>query len=98
MRLVVLARAVLALGAGLLLPAAGRAQITLGQTDPFETATTLNWSQGAPAGGALTVAAGGPAGPNDHYMQITANGGGPGGKITVFNQSQWLGNYNAAGV
>jgi hypothetical protein len=99
MRRVVFARLALALGAALLLPAAGRAQITLGQTDTFETATTLNWTQGAlsPAG-ALTVVSGGQGGPNDHYMQIVANGAGAGGKITVFNQAQWLGNYNAAGV
>jgi hypothetical protein len=79
-------------------PTAGRAQVTLGQTDTFSSGLQ-NWKQGAnsPAG-ALSVVNGGPAGANDAFMQIVANGAGAGGKITVFNQSQWTGNYNTAGV
>src|SRR5262245_25963414 len=88
----------LALGAALLLPAAGPAQITLGQKDTFETGTTLNWANGM-APGALAVLAGGPAGANDHYLSVTANGSlGAAGRITVFNRVQWLGDYNTAGV
>jgi hypothetical protein len=47
MRLTVVTRAALALGAGFLLPSAGPAQVTLSQIDTFETGTTLNWTNGA---------------------------------------------------
>ncbi|HTK74583.1 MAG TPA: PEP-CTERM sorting domain-containing protein [Gemmataceae bacterium] len=83
----------------LVFPAAGRAQITLGQTDNFSTGLQ-NWTQGAQAPpGALSVVNGGPSGAADPFMQIMANGStSAGGRMTVFNQSQWTGNYNAAGV
>jgi hypothetical protein len=98
MRLTVVVRAALALGAGLLLPSAGAAQITLGQIDTFETGTTLNWTNGA-GGGSESVQAGGPAGLSDHYLQVISTGGGGGGaRMTVFNRTQWVGNYIAAGV
>jgi hypothetical protein len=98
MRLAVVARAALALGAGLLFPSAGPAQITLGQIDTFESGTTLNWTNGA-GGSSESVQAGGPAGLSDHYLQVISTGGGGGGaRMTVFNRTQWVGNYNAAGV
>jgi hypothetical protein len=98
MRLTVVARAALALGAGLLFPSAGPAQITLGQNDTFETSTTLNWTDGH-GGTGESVQAGGPAGLSDHYLQvISTGGGGAGSKMTVFNRNQWVGNYIAAGV
>jgi len=80
-------------------PATGRAQITLGQTDDFGTGLQ-NWTQGAQAPpGALSVVNGGPGGATDPFLQIVANGGASaGGRMTVFNQSQWVGNYNSAGV
>src|SRR5262245_44513854 len=83
----------------LIFPAFGRAQITLGQTDTFGTGLQ-NWTQGAQAPpGALGVVNGGPGGATDPFMQIVANGGtSAGGRLTVFNQSQWVGDYNAAGV
>jgi hypothetical protein len=47
----------------------------------------------------LSVVNGGPSGAADPFMQIMANGStSAGGRMTVFNQSQWTGNYNAAGV
>src|SRR5947199_10332810 len=97
MRLPVLARAALALGAGLLLPSAGPAQITLGQIDTFEntppTNPTLGWTNGGNLGATPpTVVAGGPAGANDHYLQVVSNGGfGGSSRITGFNRAQWLG-------
>jgi hypothetical protein len=98
MRLTVVARAALALGAGLLLPSAGPAQITLGHIDSFEPGTTLNWTNGA-GGGNESIQAGGPAGLSDHYLQVISTGGGGGGsRMTVFNRVQWTGNYIAAGV
>src|SRR5438034_10157610 len=82
----------------LALPTLGHAQVTLGQTDNFGSGLA-NWRQGASSPpGALSVVNGGPAGANDPFMQIVANGGSAAGKITVFNQSQWVGNYNTAGV
>src|SRR5947208_4576370 len=82
----------------LALPTTGRAQVTLGQVDNFSTGTQ-NWTQWANSpSGAVTIQNGGPAGATDPFLQIVANGGTAGGKIIVFNQSQWRGNYNAAGV
>lgn len=82
----------------LALPTTGRAQVTLGQVDNFSTGTQ-NWTQGAQTPpGALTIQNGGPAGPGDPFLQIVANGGVAGGKVTVFNQTQWRGNYVTAGV
>src|SRR5947208_383580 len=104
MRRIILARAALALSAGLLLPSAGPAQITLGQIDTFEnpppTSPTLGWTNGGNLGAIPpTVVAGGPAGPNDHYLQVISNNGfGGSSRMTVFNRAQWLGDYNAAGV
>lgn len=48
------------------------------------------------AGDSVTRELGGPAGPNDGYLQIvSAGGGGPGSRMAVMNRSQWTGNYNA---
>jgi hypothetical protein len=47
----------------------------------------------------MNIANGGPAGVGDHFLLITANGSaGADGRITVFNRSQWAGNFLAAGV
>jgi hypothetical protein len=83
----------------LLVPAVGPAQVTLGQVDNFEDGSLQNWAQGISSLGTLTSATGGPPG-STHYMQVTALGGfgGSSSRLTVFNQSQWRGNYIAAGV
>ena len=100
MRLTTLGRAAVAAAAVLLAPAAGPAQVALNQVDTFEGGTTQGWTQGAGAPvGSLVVATGGPAGPADHFLQVTARGGfGAGSRLTTFNQAQWTGDYNAAGV
>jgi hypothetical protein len=73
--------------------------VIIGQIDTFESGDTLNWSNGPDAPDPINVATGGPAGDGDHFLQISASGGfGAGGKLITFNRSQWLGNYNAAGV
>ena len=46
----------------------------------------------------MNISTGGPLGLNDNFMQITADGSGANGRLTVFNRSQWLGNYITAGV
>ena len=74
--------------------------IATGQVDTFESGATEGWTSGIsnpqpPA----NVDTGGPAGADDHYMRLTANGDfGPGGKLVAFNQAQWAGDYTAAGV
>ncbi len=60
----------------------------------------MNWSNGE-AGNAtpvMNIPNGGPAGVGDHYIQLTADGSGSGGKLTAFNRDQWLGSYVTAGV
>jgi hypothetical protein len=81
--------------------APARAQFpTLGQTDTFQTNTLQGWTQGANAPPAnLTVTTGGPAGAADLAMRVASQGGvGAGSRFIAFNQSQWVGNYVAAGV
>ncbi len=77
--------------------------ITLGQVDDFQGGTLLNWTNGNSA--VALIGNGGPNGIGDAYMQVTANGGTSGGKLVAQNytfppsfNSQWTGNYLAAGV
>jgi len=84
--------------------ASGSAQVThavvLGQVDGFEDGTTMGWSEGAPSPNPpANIANGGPLGPGDNYVQNdSAGGGGPGGRMVMFNEAQWSGDYSAAGV
>ncbi len=75
------------------------AQVVSGQVDTFESGTTLNWANGAPAADP-TVQLGGPGGALDHYLRIATNGvgGGAGSLMIAFNRIQWIGNYTTAGV
>lgn len=72
--------------------------ITFGELDDFQGGTTENWANGGPATDPLNVATGGPAGVGDRFMQLASDGVSGGGRMTVFNRNQWLGNYNTAGV
>ena len=81
------------LACGLLLIARPANAIVNGQLDNFEDGTTMGW-----AGDMLQVKTGGPAGAGDHYLELTADGAGSGGRLTTFNLQQWLGNYIAQGV
>lgn len=40
----------------------------------------------------------GQGGAGDYFLRVAADGGGFGGKLTVFNRSQWLGDYIHGGV
>ncbi len=85
----------------LLLCFAGTARaVVVGQTDNFQDGTTMNWTNGEVMGAppVTNVSTGGPAGAGDRYIQATSDGSGTGGKLTVFNRDQWLGDYIAAGV
>lgn len=74
--------------------------VALGQVDDFQDGTTQGWeSGGANPNPPVNVADAGAAGVGDHVLQVTATGsGGAGGKLVTFNNAQWLGDYNAAGV
>ena len=81
----------------LLLPSYAAADPVLFQIDTFE-----GGSQGWFTGGPMvppqpaTVVSGGPTG---NFMLLTAVGGiGPNSRLSVLNESQWTGNYIAAGV
>lgn len=71
--------------------------------DTFEDGTTMGWFVGSmmsphPAPPA-NQADGGPAGAGDSYLQLTALGGaGAGSRLSVLNETQWAGDYLAAGV
>ena len=85
-----------------LLPPAVCSAVTLGQIDDFQDGTTQGWLVGFPGVQPVNVATGGPAGAGDHYLLLTADGGpgpqDPNNKLVVINQTQWNGNFLAAGV
>jgi hypothetical protein len=70
------------------------------QWDNFQGGTTQSWTSGAVnPNPPIVVLTGGPAGTDDVYLLLTATGNqGAGGRIAVYNQSQWAGNYLTAGV
>lgn len=73
--------------------------ITGGQTDDFEDGTLQSWANGGVGAPPVqNISTGGPAGANDNFLQVTADGSGAGTFLTVFNRSQWIGDYIGAGV
>lgn len=79
--------------------------ISLGQVDTFFVGAggNMNWLNGASQ--VSVVGNGGPGGIGDAYLQVTADGSGPGGRLVAQNytfppsfNSQWTGNYIAEGV
>jgi hypothetical protein len=84
-----------------LLPPAVSSAVTLGQIDDFQDGTVQGWLVGFPGVQPLNVPTGGPAGAGDHYLLLTADGApgqDPNNKLVVINQTQWSGNFLAAGV
>lgn len=80
----------------LLLSAPHAIGVTFGQLDTFEDGTSQDWRNGvAPL---ANIATGGPAGADDNYIRITADGSNNFGRLTGFNRAQWLGDYISAGV
>jgi hypothetical protein len=69
--------------------------------DTFEDGTTLGW--GVPGLSPLppaNVGTGGPAGGGDAFLQLQANAGlgDAGSRLSVLNQTQWTGDFRAAGI
>ncbi len=82
----------------LILAGAARAELIGGQIDDFEGGTTENWTNGFIAADPV-LETGGPGGLSDHYMKVSADGMvGAGGRLIVFNRSQWVGDYITPGV
>ena len=69
----------------------------VGQIDTFN-GSAGNWTNGAPAADPIVIATGGPAGAGDGFLQVSADGSGSAGRLTVFNRTQWSGNYVLAGI
>src|SRR3712207_3063500 len=74
--------------------------VTIGHVDTFEDGSTEGWFVPGPhPSPPANIATGGPDGTGDHYLQLTAiGGGGPGSRMTVLNESQWQGSYSGAGI
>ena len=75
-------------------------QVSAGQTDDFEDETRQGWAVGNAAISQITNQAGGQTGATDNFLQYIANsnGGGPGGKMIIFNRDQWTGNYTSESI
>lgn len=73
------------------LVAAPALAITLEQVDDFEDGTTQGWGGGSAP---TQVADGGPDGAGDGYLEVSASSF----HLGASNQSQWAGDYLAAGV
>ena len=81
------------------LPAAAHA-VVFGQLDDFENGTVMDWRHAnfSPTN-PVNVPDGGPGGAGDGFLRNNSLGGsGAHSRQVIFNQSQWLGDYNAAGV
>ena len=74
--------------------------VVIGQIDTFEDGTTAGWHvPGESPAPPTNIATGGPAGAGDNFMRLMSLGSnGPGGRLSVLNDSQWSGNYIAAGI
>ncbi len=68
--------------------------VGLDQIDTFSSALLENWNGASP-----DIAFGGLGGTNDPYLILNSTGSGAsGGKMVAHNNSQWAGNYQAAGI
>jgi hypothetical protein len=86
--------------AALLAVAATADAIPIGP-DTFEDATTMGWGvPGLSPVPPTNVATGGPAGGGDGFLQLQANAGlgDAGSRLSVLNQTQWTGDFRAAGI
>jgi hypothetical protein len=83
------------------LPPNSAAAITLGQADNFQDGGLHGWVGGGAGGVAsaqMNIPGGGPSGAEDNYLQLSAGGTGGAPRLLGYNQSQWTGDFLAAGV
>lgn len=75
-------------------------QVTAGQTDDFQDGTTQGWRVGNNSiNPPVNITTGGPTGSGDNYLQYTTTGvGGADGRMVVYNQTQWAGDFTAQGI
>jgi hypothetical protein len=69
--------------------------VVIGQVDTFQDGLD-NWQGGV--GGFSVAPTGGPAGAGDQYLQLSSGASPLPPRLVGFNDSQWLGNFTAAGV
>lgn len=77
---------------------AGKGAVTLNQVETFSG--VHEWSSGDPnPNPPMVMPDSGPSGTGDHALRVTSNGGsGPGGRLVVFNDSLWTGDYLGAEI
>ena len=76
-----------------------RGAVIFGQVDDFQNGSTMGWDEGGPSPNPPTNAPGGPDGAADRFLRNVSSGGSrAGSRMAMFNQDQWAGDYNAAGV
>lgn len=75
-----------------------RAQISLSSFNDFEDGSLMSWEVGAGID-PVNIPTDGPAGVNDNFLQLTADGSSSNGKLVAFNiNAVWTGDWTAAGV
>jgi len=82
-------------GLTVFLSAASTFAVVIGQADTFQDGLD-NWQGGV--GGFSVAPTGGPAGAGDQYFELSSGASPLPPRLTGFNDSQWLGNFTAAGV
>lgn len=88
---------------GLLLVQSGLATaISAAQHDDFSDDSLQDWQMGFASitnTHLMNIADGGPGGLGDNFLEVVADGTNvAGGRLTFFNQTQWAGDYLAAGI
>ena len=87
------------LGAGLLMALATGASaqpIRLGFVNTFEPGIEYGWRTGNANNPTLQL--GGPGGAGDTYLRLNSDGSGNSGKLTMFDNLNWWGDFITAGV
>ncbi len=86
---------IIGLSLAVLLSTASAFGVTASQFDTFQSGSD-NWQAGT--GGLARVSSGGPSGVGDQYMQISSGEAPLPPRLVALNDSQWLGDFTAAGV
>ena len=73
-------------------------QVSLGMWDNFQNGATHDWINGGSAPDPANMPTGGPAGVGDGWLRMSSDGSGGGGKLTIFNNLAWWGDYVTPGI